>query len=75
MQTVIFLTIRLINHSKNSCCLTQIMYYHARVTLLGTLVGVQDYKKVKFPGRDNSSLAVKGLRYDILLNQFQLNLY
>ena len=22
---------------------------------LGTLLGVQDYKKVKFPGRDNSS--------------------
>ena len=30
-------------------------------TLLGTLLGVQDYKKVKFPGRDNSFLAVKGL--------------
>ena len=30
--------------------------------LLGTLFGVQDYKKVKFPGRDISSLAVKGLR-------------
>ena len=29
-------------------------------TLLGTLLGVQDYKKFKFPGRDNSSLAVKG---------------
>ena len=28
----------------------------------GTLLGVQEYKKVKFPGRDNSSLAVKGLR-------------
>ena len=28
-------------------------------TLLGTLLGVQDYKKVKFPGRDNSPLAVK----------------
>ena len=30
-------------------------------TLLGTLLGVQDYKKVRFPGRDISSLAVKGL--------------
>ena len=30
-------------------------------TLLGTLLGVQDYNKVKFPGRVNSSLAVKGL--------------
>ena len=30
-------------------------------TLLGTLLGVQDYKKVKFPERDISSLAVKGL--------------
>ena len=30
-------------------------------TLIGTLLGVQDYKKVKFPGRDNLSLAVKGL--------------
>ena len=27
--------------------------------LLGTLLWVQDYKKVKFLGRDNSSLAVK----------------
>ena len=26
-------------------------------TLLGTLLGVQVYKKVKFPGRDISSLA------------------
>ena len=31
-------------------------------TLLGTLLGVQDYKKVTFPGRDISSLAAKGLR-------------
>ena len=30
--------------------------------LVGSLLGVQDYKKVKFPGRDNSSLAVKGLK-------------
>ena len=33
------------------------------VTLLGILLGVQDYKKIKFPGRDISSLAVyKGLK-------------
>ena len=31
-------------------------------TLLGTLLGVQDYKKVEIPGRDISSLAVKGLK-------------
>ena len=31
-------------------------------TLLVTLFGVQDYKKVKFPGRDISSLAAKGLK-------------
>ena len=30
-------------------------------TLLGTLLRVQDYKKVKFPGRDILSLAAKGL--------------
>ena len=30
-------------------------------TLLGTLHGVHDYKKVKFQGRDISSLAAKGL--------------
>ena len=30
-------------------------------TLLGTLLEVQDHKKVNFPGRDNSSLAVMGL--------------
>ena len=30
-------------------------------TLLGTLLGFQDYKKIKSPGRDNSSLAAKGL--------------
>ena len=29
-------------------------------TLLDTLLGVQDYKKVKFSGRDISSLAAKG---------------
>ena len=29
--------------------------------LLGTLLGVQDYRKVKFPGQDHSYLAVKGL--------------
>lgn len=29
--------------------------------LLVTLLGVQDFKTVKFPGRDISSLAVKGL--------------
>ena len=27
-----------------------------------TLLGVQDYKKVKFSGRDISSLAAKGLK-------------
>ena len=32
-------------------------------TLLGTVLGVQDYKKVKFTGRDISFLAVKGLMY------------
>ena len=30
-------------------------------TLLATLLRVQDYKKVKFPGRDILSLAAKGL--------------
>ena len=30
------------------------------VLFLGTLLGVQDYKKGEFSGRDNSSLAVKG---------------
>ena len=30
--------------------------------LLGTLLGVQNYKKIKFPGRDNSFLAVKGVK-------------
>ena len=35
----------------------------ARVaTLLGTLLRVQDYKKVKFSERDISSLAAKGLK-------------
>ena len=29
-------------------------------TLLGTLLRIQDYKKVKTPGRDISSLAAKG---------------
>ena len=29
-------------------------------TLQGPLLGVQNYRKVKFPGRDISSLAVKG---------------
>ena len=28
---------------------------------LGTLLGVQDYKKVEFPGRDVSSIAAKEL--------------
>ena len=32
------------------------------VTLLGTLLGVQDFEKIKFLGRDNSYLAVKGLK-------------
>ena len=31
-------------------------------TLLGTLLGVQHYQKVKFPGRDHSILAVNGLK-------------
>ena len=31
--------------------------------ILGTLLGVQDHKKVKFPGRDISSLAFKGLHH------------
>ena len=31
-------------------------------TPLGTNLGVQEYKKVNFPGRDNSSLAAKGLK-------------
>ena len=31
-------------------------------TLLGILLGVQDYKRVKFSGRDISSLAAKGLK-------------
>ena len=35
-------------------------------TLLGTLLGVQDYKKVKFSGRDISSLAAKGLSTAII---------
>ena len=36
-------------------------------TLLGTLLGVQEYKKVKFSGRDISSLAVlSGLIYNHL---------
>ena len=30
---------------------------------VATLLGVQDYKKVKFQGRDNSSLAAKGLKW------------
>ena len=30
-------------------------------TLLGTLLGVQDFKKVKFLGRDISFLVAKGL--------------
>ena len=33
----------------------------AWVAALHSSGGVQDYKLVKFPGRDNSSLAVKGL--------------
>ena len=37
------------------------------VALLGTLCGVQDYKKVKYLGRDNSSLAVKGLRSHLVI--------
>ena len=31
-------------------------------TLLGTHLGIQGYKKVKFPWQDISSLAVKGLK-------------
>ena len=41
------------------------------VTLLGTLLGVQNYKKVKFPGRDISSLAVKGLKNDWIIIQLE----
>ena len=37
------------------------------VTLLGTILGVQGCKKVKFPGRDNLSLAVKGLSFHFLV--------
>ena len=33
--------------------------------LLGTLLGVQDYKNVKFTGRENSSLAGKGLNKNV----------
>ena len=36
-------------------------------TLLGALLGVQDYKTVKIQGRDNSSLAVKGLNVKCLI--------
>ena len=44
-------------------------------TLLSTLLGVQDYKRVKFPGRDISSLAAKGLRknYIFLISENHLN--
>ena len=48
--------------------------------LLGTLLGVQDYNTVKFPGRDNS-LAVKGLRlifalvYAYIHNMYQIHTY
>ena len=35
------------------------------VTLLGTLLGVKDYKKVKFSGRDISSLAAEELNKNI----------
>ena len=31
------------------------------VTILGTLLGAQDYKKVKFAGQNISLLAAKGL--------------
>ena len=36
-------------------------------TLLGTLLEVQDYKKVKFTERDISSVAVKGLSNKLLI--------
>ena len=40
-------------------------------SLLGTLLGVQDFKKLKLPGRDNSSLAFNG---SINKNLIKINL-
>ena len=42
-----------------------------RNTPIGTLLGDQEYKKVKFPGRDNSSLAAKGAKQKQILKKFQ----
>ena len=39
-------------------------------TLLGTFLRVQDYKKVKFSGRDISSLAAKGLNKKLRIWNF-----
>ena len=44
-------------------------------TILGSFLGVQDYKKVKFPGPDNLSLAVKGFVNEFKLKFFPLSHY
>ena len=45
----------------NFSCYFRASHNGVSVTFLGTLLGVRDFKKVKFPRRDNSFLEVKGL--------------